>query len=165
MIVAGIDAATATGWGAVDLAAGRLRPVRWGRIKGTAWLEVDALARVLKLMGVEAAYIEAPYVDKDPRVAILLGRIAGRFEQALERRGIACELVLGNQWQQGLLRGLITTRSKRDERKAACAQWVRASFPGIRFRTQDAADALALASWGARRRAMGAKVAAAVAAG
>ncbi len=153
MIAAGLDAASRTGWAVVE--AGRGRPTRLASgVVEAHWDQImDTVAQVFLPRGVELALIEVPYVASNPHTAITLGRIVGRWEEELDRAGIAVELVRAQQWQVGLMAGLIGRTSPRDQRKKAARLWVR-QFYGLNLPSEDECDAIGLATWGAQRAAI-----------
>lgn len=150
MLVAGLDAATRTGFAVVEAGKGKPRVLGRG-VVDASWGELRrVLADVLVPLQVTLAIIEVPYMGDNPHTAIAIGRIVGRWEQEVERAGIRVELARAQQWQSGILSGLIGSGSVRAQRKKAAKLWVR-QFYGIEVASEDEADAIGIATWGAQR--------------
>jgi Holliday junction resolvasome RuvABC endonuclease subunit len=160
MLVLGIDAATTTGHATILLGeAGKLSVRRVGRIAARAGAISDLIAAAAG-DGVVLAGLETPYLDKNPDTTIKLAMIAGRFAQELDHHRIPCAQLRADEWQKGLLTGLISGRSDRGLRKRAARAWVHATYK--LDVTEDEADAICLATWLAKRAVLDRKTAAAV---
>lgn len=154
MIVVGIDSATRSGVATVHgERTGDVRLLHHGTFNGTRASSVQNVTASLSHLADfcsrgpvdHLVVIEEPYLDKNPRTAMLLARITGRWLQALETAGHPVELVQPSTWQQGLLAGLITPRSPRAQRKEAARRYVKAEF-GVDV-SEDEADAICIATW------------------
>lgn len=155
MIILGIDSASTAGFAIVD--GDRL--LEHGTVDARDPMRVHQLVGDLVTRHRPArAVIEEAYVARgehaNPKVTMLLSRFIGRWEMALALRSVPTELVNTKAWQTEILAGLITTRSKREECKAAAAEWVRLHHR-VRV-TGDAADAVCIATWAAGRARVGA---------
>ena len=148
MIVLGLDSASTCGWAVVESTPERL--LEHGAVDARDHDEIERLADyVVSKYCPRRAAIEDSYLGDNVATVKLLSRLVGRWEQALALRSVKHEIVMADVWQQGVLGGLISRRSKRAERKAACVRWVRATY-GIGV-AEDPADAIGLATWMARR--------------
>jgi Holliday junction resolvasome RuvABC endonuclease subunit len=157
MIVLGLDSATRTGFAVVRVEGGREELLEHGVIDGRDADEIDDFAhRIAQTYSPDVAAIEDNYLDKDPSALKTLSRIVGRWQQALETRGVETRLVLAQVWQSGLLRGLGGAGDRKGRKKAA-ALWVLGAFR-IKDVSPDETDAICMATWEARRRAFAGKV-------
>jgi Holliday junction resolvasome RuvABC endonuclease subunit len=148
VIVLGIDAAAKSGWGIVDTTAGRARLLDFGIAKVGNYRSLGAVvAAAIKLGAVKAA-IEYPYVAENAGTALKIGTVVGRWMQECDRAALAFETFTASQWQLQLLSGLITNKSKREDRKKAAAIWVKSVFGIVAL--EDEADGICLAAWRAK---------------
>lgn len=146
--VLSVDAAwRVTGWTVVAGADGkRERVTQHGVLSGTDGVAIQQV--VERCAGrVDCAVIERPYLGKNPDTAEKLARAVGRWEQALELAGIPCTTIRANDWQFGMLRGLITPASKREERYDAALRWCKSYFGPNHCLTIDEACAAVLGVW------------------
>lgn len=167
MIVVGIDSATKAGFGVVERKGPRERLIEYGAFalprQGTERAAaIEAMvSRLTARFVIDVAAIEDNYLAQGEQENVVtlkaLARLCGRWEQAWEARGVATMLVLAQRWQVGLLAGLCGPRSDRKTRKAASAMWCRATF-GV-TPSEDASDAIGLATWVARQESFRARLA------
>lgn len=110
---------------------------------------------------VDAVALEAPFstYSKSMKTFFLMAASMGQWHQAFGALGVAIEQINADEWQQGLLRGLITKSTKREARKLAAQRWTAATFGLVALPAEDEADAAGLAVWCARQRAFNAKTA------
>lgn len=99
---------------------------------------------------IDLVVIEDAYLDKNVDTVKQLSRLVGRWEQAFETLGVETKLVMASVWQMRILTGLITPKSKRDERKLAAKRWAKATFN--EDLGPDEADASAIATHEIRLR-------------
>lgn len=166
MIVLGLDSATNCGWALLGRDGGREALIECGVLDLSidAALKIEALANRAVDHGVQMVAIEDNYLalkpgKANPAVLKFLSRLVGRWEQAFERRRVPTSLVMPEEWARAVLTGLIHPHSKRDERKRSATTWARGTF-GVRV-TSDAADAIGIAAFAARRAGFAGKVQAA----
>lgn len=151
MIVLGIDAATVTGLAAIEKHGGRERCLESRRCGAD---DHGAMAAFLDRWRGNSphAVIEVPFMFNNQRTTELLNQIAGRWQFALMERQIPWEVMRADPWQKGILMGFIDGKSKRAQRKKMCALWVKSTY-GLEV-TEDEADAIAMATFVARKRAL-----------
>lgn len=157
MIVLGIDSATTAGFAVVD----GERLIHHGTVDARDPIRVhQVVGDVVTRFRPARAVIEEAYVARgehaNPKVTMLLSRFIGRWEMALALRSVPSELVEAHAWQSQILAGLLPPRPKRDDRKAAAARWVK-----LTYRVDvagDAADAIGIATWAARRETLAARL-------
>jgi hypothetical protein len=150
MVLAIDSALTRTGWALVERqgprdvlhAVGALNVVGHRRVQ-------DLVARVAAHGGVGLVAIEDAYFGKNVAVIKKLSRLVGCWQQEFWRAGIPTRLVMANAWQLGLLSGLITNKSSRDERKLAARQYVMSVFK--RELGFDECDAACMGTWVSRQ--------------
>ena len=148
MKILGLDSASLTGWALLD----GERLIERGTVKADEPIKISEFATRLATsdyLRPDLVVIEDSYLGENVVTVKLLSRILGRWEQAFSTYGVPSEIMMADTWQQHVLAGLITRKSKREERKAACRQWVHITY-GIRV-TEDVADAIGIATWVARR--------------
>jgi Holliday junction resolvasome RuvABC endonuclease subunit len=148
--VLGLDCATQTGWAVVEVKGGLTTPRQWGVVRAGCG-PIEDLVDHLSTLPLTSAALEAPYLDKNVATTITLARLVGRWEQELDRRKVPTVLVKAAEWQMGLLRGFISHATTRPARKRAAQLWVRTMYK-LRV-SEDEADALALATWHAKKLA------------
>lgn len=143
MISLGIDCATKAGWALVEQINGRERLNGHGvlRLDGKHGVPAQLIADLAAEWHADFVGIEIPYVAKNVNTAMVLARLAGRFEQAFERAGSQVVVVRASEWQAGVLGRFGGVR--RAEKKKAAALWARAMFG--RSLTEDEADAAGIA--------------------
>ena len=157
MIVLGIDSASTAGWAVVD----GERLLEYGTVDARDPLRVHQLVgSIVTRLRPARAVIEQAYVGRgehaNPKTTMLLSRLIGRWEMALALREVPSELIEAQSWQSEILAGLLPSRPKRDDRKAAAARWA-----GLTFKVNvagDAADAIGIAAWASRRATMAARL-------
>lgn len=155
MIILGIDSASVSGWCLLD----GDRVLKFGTVNAREPMRIDALAALVNSIARPAlAVIEDSYLGENVNTVKVLSRIQGRWEQAFATRGIPSELVMADTWQKAILTGLISRKSKSEERKRAAAIWVKATY-GLTV-PEDVADAIGLATHVARREMLAGRVAA-----
>lgn len=158
MVVLGLDAASTTGWALVERTpSGHERVLKWGTVDGRDHRVRASLARVLapKIVVIEDAWLGAGS-KANPKVLKTLARIQGGWEQAVRDAGAeVVEYMQPHAWQSALLSGLCRGNAPRAERKAAAVLWAKRWHAVIV--PEDAADALGLATWGARTMALSAR--------
>jgi Holliday junction resolvasome RuvABC endonuclease subunit len=152
VLILGLDVATRTGWAVVRRAGRRETLVAFGAINATA-REIDALAGAQIDAAADAgepllAALEDSFLGRNVATLRTLAALRGRWEQALEMRGARVELVRPDGWQRAILTGLMGPRAQRAERKRAAQAFALATF-GAKA-TQDQADAIGIATYGAR---------------
>jgi Holliday junction resolvasome RuvABC endonuclease subunit len=153
VIVLGIDSASTSGWGLLD----GERPVGYGTVDARDPNRIVALVSfVCAKARPDLVAIEDNYLGKNVDTVKVLSRIVGMWQMAFALRGVPTELLMPNIWQNGILRGLISPKSQSADRKRAAALWVKATYRLAT--TGDAADALGLATFVARRELFAGKV-------
>jgi Holliday junction resolvasome RuvABC endonuclease subunit len=154
--VLGIDSASTAGWAIVE----GERLLEHGTVDARDPMRVHHLVGdIVTRHRPELAVIEQAYVARGPKanpeVTMMLSRLIGRWEMALALRAVPTELVNTKTWQTEILAGLITIKSKREACKAAAALWARGTY---RISVSgDAADAIGIATWAARRALVAAR--------
>jgi Holliday junction resolvasome RuvABC endonuclease subunit len=151
VIALGVDIASKTGWSIVESQGGREALLEYGIVDianpTPLWEQIDAVLDKGRHVAVVA--LELPYLAKEnPHVLEVLARLCGQWEHACAIRGLEAVLVRSKTWQTAILRGLITTSSKREQCKRAAQTWCRATF-GLDL-PEDEADATAIATWALR---------------
>lgn len=149
--VLAVDSAQRSGWAIVRHARGRDRLLDHGIVNVRSAADVVQAVEVLASFPVDAIAIESPYIGVNAGTGLALAMLAGRWAQEFERRGVEVQGVLATVWQMGVLAGLISRHSGRDDRKRAAQLWARATFGAAL--AEDEADAAGLASFVARSRA------------
>ena len=157
MLAIGADIATRTGWGVVESVCGHEHPLEHGTIDAAKLTPAElcqAIDRVLDLSACNShndvvVALELPFLDKNPHVLEVLARLCGQWEHACAMRGLETVLVRASQWQAAILTGLITTTSKREQRKRAARMWVKSTFGVVT--SEDECDAIALGTWACRQ--------------
>jgi Holliday junction resolvasome RuvABC endonuclease subunit len=137
--IMGIDPGAKTGIAIIDDRGNLLESDTWGAMR-----PFEVLGRY-NLYGVHIAILESAYIGANARSALSVARQVGRWQEALESRGIQVILVPASEWQCALLP--ITPRAKRDERKAASMALAGQLFGGAL--DEHASDAALLAHYGA----------------
>ena len=158
VLAIGADIATRTGWGVVESVCGHEHPLDHGTIDAAKLTPAElcqAIDRVLDLSACNShndvvVALELPFLDKNPHVLEVLARLCGQWEHACAMRGLETVLVRASQWQAAILTGLITTTSKREQRKKAAQMWCKATY-GLDL-DEDSADGVAIATWACRIR-------------
>jgi Holliday junction resolvasome RuvABC endonuclease subunit len=140
-----LDSATTTGW--ADLAGEKL--VASGAVNVGDLLRLDAFASyICARRRPDLVVVEDNFVMRGPKAnpntMKILSRIVGAWLLAFTVRGVPTEVILPGVWQNGVLGSLTKLGTKR-----AAAIWVQATY-GITV-SEDAADAIGLATWVARR--------------
>lgn len=118
--------------------------VHHGTITVASWLDIERAADAIARYQPTVVAVEDCFIRPNDHTGIMLAKLVGRWEQALQSRGIRTILVLASRWQPAVLP--ITHRAKRAERKAAAQAFVLERF-GLSV-GEDAADAICLAVWG-----------------
>ena len=157
MLAIGADIATKTGWGVVESAGGRETLLEHGIVdvaKLTPAELCQAIGRVLDRTARNShadvvVALELPYLADNPHALEVLARLCGQWEHACAMRGLDAVLVRASQWQPAILTGLITTHSKREQRKRAARMWCKTTF-GVDL-SDDESDAAAIATWACRQ--------------
>lgn len=157
MRVLGIDSASTAGWAIVD----GERLLDHGTVDARDPMRVHQLVGDLVVRHrPDLSVIEQAYVARgehaNPKVTMLLSRFIGRWEMALALRAVRTELVEAHAWQSQILAGLLPPKPKRDDRKAAAARWVKLTYRVVV--AGDAADAIGIATWAARRETLAARL-------
>ena len=151
MLALGIDCATRSGWAAVESHLGRESLIEHGIVDAAAetplWEQMDSVLD--KARHVALVAIELPWLGDNPHTLEVLARLCGQWEHACAMRGLDCVLVRPQQWGTSILSGLITTHSKRAQRKRAAKMWCKATF-GVDL-PEDEADAACLSTWAIRQ--------------
>lgn len=151
--VLGIDPAVRhTGWGILDASGRRVtRIVKSGvyHYATTADIQEFALAICKPDVRPDLVAIEGQYFNKNVAVLIALVEMRMRIQVIFELLGIPVVIVAAQDWQLGLLNGLITRKSPRKDRKAAAALYIKRFHPG-NYKSQDEIDAIAIAVWAVR---------------
>jgi len=155
--VLGIDSASVAGFAVVD----GERLLDHGTVDARDPLRVHQLVGdICTRLRPDLAVIEDAYVargkDANVQTTMMLCRLIGRWEMALALRSVHAELVTAHGWQSEILAGLLPPKPKREDRKAAAARWAR-----LTYRVDvagDAADAIGIATWAARRGAIAARL-------
>lgn len=157
MRILGIDSATKTGFGLVERVGTKERLISYGAVdlgRGPMAAAIETFVeRVIEDGPIDEVAIEDNYLAAGEQANVVtlkcLARLAGRWEQAFEARGIRTVLVMAQKWQTGLLGGaLMGPTANRATRKKAAGLWVKATFgvtPG-----EDACDGIGLAAYRAR---------------
>lgn len=160
MLAIGADVATRTGWGCVESKDGREVLLEHGIVDAASetplWQQINAVLDRGRHVAVVA--LELPFLGKNPHVLEVLARLCGQWEHACAMCGLESVLVRAKTWQTAILRGLITTSSKREQCKRAAQMWCKATF-GLELE-EDEVDATAIATWAlrtARARRLGIK--------
>lgn len=151
MIIVGLDAASRTGFAVLERAAGRERVHAAGVLEVSPG-NVEAFAAKWAPQ-VELVVVEDPYLRENVKTLKVLAGIAAVWQHAFEFRSVRVERCTAQSWQTGILTGLITGRAKREERKAAAQLWALRAF--LLELPEDAADALGMAVWIARKQGLG----------
>ena len=150
-----LDSATTTGWASLD----GERLTGHGVVDAGDLLRLDAFASIAcRTDRPDLVVIEDNFVMRGPKAnpntMKILSRIVGAWQLAFAVRGVPTEVVLPGVWQKGVLGQLTKGGTKR-----AAALWVRATF-GIVV-SEDAADAIGLGTWVARREQLARRIRAA----
>ncbi len=149
-----LDAATRTGWAIVEGTCAAQRLMSSGAVDASTAKAVARFVASLSTWPVpDLCVIEEPYLDETKRNVRSLKVLAygvGRWLQELERVDFGTALVTADTWQLGLLTGLITPASKREERKRAAQRMVSILYGGYRC-GEDEADAICGATWAVRQ--------------
>lgn len=96
------------------------------------------------LRGVVYAVIENAYLGVNSRSALSVARKIGRWQEAMESRGIRCLMPTASEWQAALLP--ISSHTKGPDRKALAISLCRNMFDLCL--DEHSADAALLAHWG-----------------
>lgn len=96
------------------------------------------------LRGVRLAVIENVFIGRNSHSALSIARKVGRWQEALEQRGIQCVFPTASEWQAALLP--ITGRTPSADRKALAISLCRNMFD-LEL-DEHSADAALLAHWG-----------------
>lgn len=148
MIVLGLDVAVhRTGWAIVERIGPREQLHDHGVLVDPTHEQIETFAQ--QCSHVDMVGLEEPYVDKNVATAIQLARAMGWYEHAFGSLGVGSTAVKASTWQLGLLRGLMSEKTKRDGRKTAAKLWVRATYRRTDI-SEDEADAVCFATWLAR---------------
>lgn len=147
MRVIGIDPGLRrTGWGVVDIVAGRLTHVANGACISHGEDDLaarlvalhDQLAAVLERFAPEAAAVEKTFVNKDAVATLKLGQARGIALLVPARAGLGVAEYAPNE-----VKKVVVGVGHAD--KAQVAHMVRMQLPGVALNGADAADALAVA--------------------
>lgn len=151
--VLGIDPAVRkTGWAVMDADGRRVtRIVKTGVYHYATTDDIQAFALALCKPDVrpDLVAIEGQYFDKNVAVLIALVEMRMRIQVIFELQGIPVVIVAAQDWQLGLLNGLINRKSPRKDRKAAAALYVKRFHPS-NAKSQDEIDAIAIGVWAIR---------------
>lgn len=150
MIVVGIDSAELSGLAVVARPPGgreQLMLSKTARIRTAA--DIDQVVAELRgfapdVVAVEEAFV-ATYPGGNVHTGLALAVLQGRWQQAWESAGYPTVTVPPGMWRRGVLSGLLGSRARRAELKAAAQTWVRATFRAEVG--EDEADAIALATF------------------
>jgi hypothetical protein len=96
------------------------------------------------ISGVRLAVIENAFIGINSRSALSVARKVGRWQEALESRGVRCLLPTASEWQSATLN--ISSRTPGAERKRLAIDLCRNLY-GLRL-DEHSADAVLLARWG-----------------
>lgn len=157
--IVGIDPAARTGWAVVDAQGRRpMRAVQAGTLKGQDAAAVQSLVRHLTQPHVrpDLVAIEDQYYGRNVATLKSLVETRTRFLQEFQAAGIPAILVAANDWQMGLLKGMIGPRSMRKERKAAAKKYGQILFGEHAAANQDEWDACLIAVYAIRAALWGA---------
>jgi Holliday junction resolvasome RuvABC endonuclease subunit len=148
VIVVGIDSAELSGFAIVQRAGVDERLIRHGVAAVRTAADVERVVADLVGTGPDVVAVEEPFIHpRNPATGLALARLLGRWLQVFEGRGLATVTVPASMWQTAVLPG-VTRRTRSAERKAAAQAFARERF-GVEV-TEDAADAIAMATWVAR---------------
>ena len=156
--VVGIDPAAKTGWAVLDAEGRRpTRVVQAGSLKPDA----NAVARLVRHLTQpwvkpDIVAIEDQYYGRNVHTLKKLVETRSRFMQGFEAAGVRVVLVPANDWQMGLLKGMIQPRSQRKERKKAAAMYGKRLYGEHAAANQDEWDAICVATWTVRAALWGA---------
>lgn len=146
MYFLGVDPSkAASGWAVIEKNAGRERILDSGTVAATAGA-VAAVAEKWRGLVVLAA-IELQYMGKNPKTMATLVEARARWQQALEERGVAVELVHPSTWHAAML-GPSFVAAKREAVKARSALVARGLFR--RELPEDEAEAALIAAFRGR---------------
>jgi Holliday junction resolvasome RuvABC endonuclease subunit len=157
--IVGIDPAAKTGWAVLDAEGRRpLRVVQAGSLRPDA-NAVAQLVRHLTQPSVRPDLIalEDQFFGRNVHTLKKLVETRSRFMQGFEVAGVRVVLIPANDWQMGLLKGMIHAKSKRKDRKAAAKKYGQLLFGEHAAANQDEWDAVCLATWAIRAALWGAK--------
>lgn len=141
-----------TGWAVLDADGRRVkRVVARGVFKYATPAEIDEFAAHLAQPALhpDVVAIEDQYLDKNVHTLIRLVEMRVRFQHSFQIREIPVVVIPADEWQMGLLSGMITRKSRRIERKAACLKYIQ-SLHDPKCKSQDEADAIAIGVWAVR---------------
>ena len=149
MKILGIDSAELTGFAVVSRAPdGTERLEQHGVLTIRAAADVELAVAELASANPDLVTVEEPFIHpKYPMTGLVLARLLGRWLQAFEARGFTTVTIPASMWQPGVLPG-ITRQTRSAQRKAAAVAFARERF-GVEV-GEDAADAIALATFAAR---------------
>lgn len=164
MRVIGIDPGLRrTGWGVVDVLAGRIAHVANGACRSEGddlaarLCSLHAqLAAVLAALRPQAAAVEQTFVNKDAVATLKLGQARGVALLAPAQAGLAVAEYAPNAVKKAIV-------GVGHAEKAQVAHMVRLQLPGVTLNGPDAADALAVALCHAHHLAHGGRLEAALA--
>lgn len=143
-----LDSAKRTGWAVVDaVGLAPWRFVKSGVLKVEDAKVVREFAEHFCRSEVETVAIEDPYLGKNVRTMKSLVETRTRFQHEFEVHGVRTILVPPSDWQMGLLKGWISSRSPRQQRKKAAADYARRAFPDVKIGGFDESDAICMALW------------------
>ena len=150
MIVIGIDQAATSGWAIARRADGAAKILESGTVRG-ALARRDVIARAVSLGEPLAAVYEAHTVGGgrhwNPATILGMGDARGRWLEALELAGVPRRMCIGvtpYTWRSAMIG---RHRMKRHEMKAAAVLSCRGR--GVTVASDDEAEAVLIAMWGA----------------
>ena len=160
MIVLGIDQAATSGWAIARRANGAAKVLESGTVRG-AVARRDVIARAVSLGEPLAAVYEAHTVGGgrhwNPATILGMGDARGRWLEALELAGVPRRLCIGVEpytWRAAMIgRHRLTSDAWKAQSMLAC------SGRGIAVASDDEAEAVLIALWGAQHSAEIAKIA------